>query len=133
MHPEAIVIGSDQTCACEGELLHKPGDFANACEQLTRLSGKTHQLFTAVCLLYGDRQQTHCGCNLANDAEARPCGDRAVCGGRPAAGLRRFVQAGAAWYRGFFSAINSRNHAAITGLPLMAVAELLRAWGVASP
>ena len=131
MHPEAIVLGSDQTCACEGELLHKPGDFANACEQLTRLSGKTHQLFTAVCLLYGDRQQTHCDItSLTMRRLTRVEVERYVAADQPldCVGSYKLEQHGIA----LFSAIDSRDHTAITGLPLIAVAELLRAWGVTS-
>jgi septum formation protein len=50
-HPDAWVIGSDQLGWFEDERLGKPEDRAQAKRQLGRLSGTTHSLFTAVCLL----------------------------------------------------------------------------------
>jgi septum formation protein len=49
-HPEALVIGSDQTLSLGGELLHKPADMEAARRQLLSLSGKTHQLSSAAVL-----------------------------------------------------------------------------------
>ena len=49
-HPKTIVIGSDQTLSLEGELFHKPSDMEGARRHLLRLSGKTHQLNSAVVL-----------------------------------------------------------------------------------
>ena len=49
-HPNALVIGSDQTLSLGGELFHKPADMEAARRQLLRLSGRTHQLSSAVAL-----------------------------------------------------------------------------------
>ena len=49
-HPDAIVIGADQLLICEGEIFSKPGTRAKARRQLEALSGRTHQLISAVCL-----------------------------------------------------------------------------------
>lgn len=49
-HPEALVIGSDQTLSLGDELLHKAADMEGARRQLLLLSGKTHQLSSAVVL-----------------------------------------------------------------------------------
>lgn len=49
-HPEALVIGSDQTLSLSDEPLHKVADMEAARRQLLRLSGKTHQLSSAVVL-----------------------------------------------------------------------------------
>ena len=45
--PDRIVIGADQTLACEGRLFHKPIDHAAAQQQLAALSGRTHVLHSA--------------------------------------------------------------------------------------
>lgn len=45
-----IVIGADQTLALGKKLLHKPVDRNTAAEQLSRLSGRTHQLHSAVVI-----------------------------------------------------------------------------------
>lgn len=45
-----LVIGSDQVLSFEGEMLHKPEDMEAARRRLLALSGKTHQLHSAVTL-----------------------------------------------------------------------------------
>lgn len=54
-HPQALVIGSDQTLSLEGELFHKPADMEAARRHLLRLSGKTHHLNSAVALAAGGK------------------------------------------------------------------------------
>ena len=49
--PSDIVIGADQICYCEGKIYSQPGDHDTAIAQLSSLAGKTHQLYTAVCLI----------------------------------------------------------------------------------
>jgi septum formation protein len=44
------VLGADQTLACGAVMLHKPLDRQSAAEQLAFLSGKTHQLHSAVVI-----------------------------------------------------------------------------------
>jgi len=43
-----FIIGSDQILVCDGEIISKPKNAKEAGEQLAFLSGKTHQLITAV-------------------------------------------------------------------------------------
>ena len=45
------VIGSDQTLGLDGEMLHKPADMEGARRRLLQLSGRTHQLNSAVCIV----------------------------------------------------------------------------------
>jgi septum formation protein len=49
--PGAVVIGSDQTLSLQGEILHKPRSKDEAIDRLLRLSGRTHQLNSGVCLV----------------------------------------------------------------------------------
>jgi len=49
--PDALVIGSDQVAALGDERLDKPGNHANALQQLRKLSGKAADFHTAVSLL----------------------------------------------------------------------------------
>jgi len=53
LYPEALIIGSDQICALENNILHKPGSHKKAIEHLHNLSGKMHQQHSAVCLYRG--------------------------------------------------------------------------------
>lgn len=52
-HPEALVIGSDQTLSLGDEIFHKPADMEGARRHLLKLSGKTHSLNSAVVLTQG--------------------------------------------------------------------------------
>lgn len=46
------VIGSDQLVSFDGQILGKPGTADKAIEQLGRLQGRTHELITAVAMVY---------------------------------------------------------------------------------
>jgi septum formation protein len=50
-HPEALVIGCDQTLSLGDRVFHKPRDKEDARRHLLDLSGKTHQLNSAVVLM----------------------------------------------------------------------------------
>lgn len=45
-----LYIGSDQVAVVGEEILGKPGNFANACAQLARLSGRQVRFLTGLCL-----------------------------------------------------------------------------------
>lgn len=49
-YPEDVIIGSDQICALDQEILNKPGSHEKNIEHIKYLSGKSHQLITAVCI-----------------------------------------------------------------------------------
>ena len=49
-HPEALVIGADQTLSLDEKIFHKPADMEGARRRLLALSGKTHELNSAVVL-----------------------------------------------------------------------------------
>ncbi len=49
-HPEALVIGADQTLSLDEKIFHKPADMEGARHRLLALSGKTHELNSAVVL-----------------------------------------------------------------------------------
>jgi septum formation protein len=50
VHPDRIVIGADQTLALESRLFTKPTGRAQASDQLHALSGKTHELHSAIAV-----------------------------------------------------------------------------------
>jgi septum formation protein len=57
-YPEAIVIGSDQVASSGARVLHKSGHAAGARDQLTALSGKAANFFTA-CAIIGTSAGVH--------------------------------------------------------------------------
>ncbi len=56
-----LVIGADTVVACEGQILGKPKDAANAQDMLRMLQGRSHEVYTGVTFIYcnagtGDKQ-----------------------------------------------------------------------------
>lgn len=51
-NPGALVLGCDQVAALKGEILSKPETQDEAIDQLTRLSGQTHQLLSAAVIYH---------------------------------------------------------------------------------
>lgn len=50
MHPDALIIGSDQVATIDGRILGKPGSHERAVEQLMRASGQRVSFLTGLCL-----------------------------------------------------------------------------------
>lgn len=46
-----VVLGADTCVLCQGEILGKPADLADARRMLLLLSGRTHQVMTGLCAL----------------------------------------------------------------------------------
>jgi septum formation protein len=59
IHPQALVIGADQTLALGQTRLNKPKDMAEARRQLDALNGRTHTLFSAVALIHNGKTIWH--------------------------------------------------------------------------
>lgn len=49
---DAIVLGADTVVAVDGEVLGKPKDETDAVRMLSMLSGRKHQVYTGVCIIY---------------------------------------------------------------------------------
>lgn len=131
-HPEAAVIGSDQLVAFEGEILGKPGSHSAAVEQLLQLAGSSHDLVTAVAICAGGKTLRHTDvAELRVRDLSRDEVERYVAADQPldCAGSYRIESLGIS----LFERIRCDDHAAITGLPLMAVASMLRRLGFALP
>ena len=55
--PDALVIGADTIVALDNMILGKPKDEADALKMLQFLQGKTHQVYTGVCMMMADKTQ----------------------------------------------------------------------------
>ena len=53
---DAVVLGADTAVVLDGRILGKPEDFAESRAMLQALSGRSHQVMTAVALVSGDRE-----------------------------------------------------------------------------
>ena len=129
---EAIVIGSDQLVDLDGEVLGKPGSPEAAAAQLRRMRGRSHRLITAMALAHPDGLRRHTDVTTLTMRELDDAAiERYVAADRPldCAGAYKLEARGIA----LFERIESEDHSAITGLPLIALCTHLRALGVAIP
>ena len=70
-----IVIAADTIVVCNGEILGKPRDAADASRMLHMLSGRDHQVMTGMTLLRG----SHCrSCTEITDIHFRDLTDREI-------------------------------------------------------
>ena len=53
---DELLITADTIVWLDGEVLEKPKDEADACRMLRKLSARTHQVFTGVCLTTHEQQ-----------------------------------------------------------------------------
>lgn len=117
------VLGADTIVILNGEVLEKPRDAGHAAEMLRMLSGKTHQVMTAVAL--ADKQQT-LDCLVVTEVTFRLLSEQDiatyVASGEP------LDKAGAYGIQGlggcFVRKINGSYHA-VVGLPPVETYELL--------
>ncbi len=54
-HP---VLGADTEVVLDGEILGKPRDRGHGLDMLRRLSGRTHEVLSGVCVVHGEREYT---------------------------------------------------------------------------
>ena len=132
LHPEAIVIGADQVCAMDQTLLSKPGSPERAIEQLASLAGRQHRLLTAVCVACSEeviefRNTATLSMRSLTSQEIQRYVD--LDEPQQCAGAYKLERAGVS----LFEEILCEDHSAITGLPLMELAETLRRLGVQVP
>jgi septum formation protein len=131
-HPGSIVIGSDQLVAFEGQVLGKPGSTERAIDQLLSMSGREHQLLTAVALADASGIEIHLDvARLWVRPLSRQEAARYVETERPldCAGSYKIEGLGIS----LFDRIECADQTAIVGLPLLTLCKMLRARGFALP
>ena len=131
VYPKAIVIGADQVCAFEGQAFGKPGSPEVAAERLLIMAGHEHQLVTSVCVIGDGRSDEFTDVTrlvlrpLTHDQATRyvQLDDTAH-----VAGGYKLEERGIALFEG----IESADHTAIVGLPLMQLSRTLEGFGIAA-
>ena len=58
--PHEVIVASDTVVVLDGEVLGKPTDAGEARRMLERLSGREHEVLSAVCLLRDTEERTFC-------------------------------------------------------------------------
>ncbi len=127
----ALVIGSDQVPALDAEILQKPGCHDRAVQQLQRCSGRAVTFYTAVTIIgpgsaAGDEHvdETVVRFRALSDAEI----ESYLCLDQPydCAGSFKVESRGVM----LFDSIESQDPTGLQGLPLIWVANRLRARGI---
>ncbi|HZE13863.1 MAG TPA: nucleoside triphosphate pyrophosphatase [Chthoniobacterales bacterium] len=75
--PDAVVLAADTLVTIDGEVLGKPADFAKAVEMLRRLSGRVHEVWTAVRIVDAGRRKSR-SFHAMSRVHFRSLDDRAV-------------------------------------------------------
>ena len=73
--PEDVVVAADTIVVCQGKVLGKPKDPAEATEMLTLLSGRSHQVMTGMTVLRGQKAVT---VTEVTDLQFRPLTPREI-------------------------------------------------------
>jgi len=134
--PGMLVLGSDQVADLDGRALGKPGSIEAACRQLAECSGRTVRFHTAACLVDNRASppsamlETDTTCVIFRSIDADAIA-RYVDAERPLDCAGSFKMEGLGI--SLFERIESNDPTALIGLPLIAVARLLRAAGCALP
>ncbi|MGQ9724617.1 MAG: Maf family protein [Tepidimonas sp.] len=126
--PEGIVLCADTTVADGADILGKPADAADAARMLQRLSGRRHQVFTAVAVARDRREWLAVSRSVVTFKPLTPDEIASyIATGEP------FGKAGAYGIQGragLWARRISGSYTGIMGLPAYETAELLRRAGL---
>ena len=121
---EDLVIAADTIVVCEGKVLGKPADKAEAVWMLQSLSGRNHQVMTGCTVLYGSRAETF---TEVTDLHFRPLSQKEiesyVASGEPMDKAGAYgIQGGAA----LFCDAMAGDYYNVMGLPVCRLGQVLR-------
>ena len=124
-HP---VLGADTEVVLDGEIFGKPRDAADAAGMLRRLSGRTHQVISAVSLVSPSREMQTVSISDVSFAALTQAQIEAYLAGDQWQG-----KAGAYAIQGFAETFITRlsgSYSGVMGLPVHETAALLRQFGL---
>lgn len=130
--PRAIIIGCDQLVSLDGRILGKPGTTERAVAQLEAMSGRVHELITAVFVAGPDSEIAHTDISRLRMRDLdRSQIERYVASDAPldCAGSYKLEERGVL----LFDRIETEDATAITGLPLLALIRILERLGCVLP
>ncbi|MFN7551820.1 MAG: Maf family protein [Pseudomonadota bacterium] len=126
--PGAVVLGADTEVVLDGAVFGKPVNAADAARMLRRLSGREHQVLSALCCASAGREQTVLQCSRVRFAalsEADTEGYLAAGEWQGKAGAYAIQGRAAA-----FVAHLDGSYSGVMGLPLHEASVLLRGFGL---
>lgn len=122
------VLAADTTVVCEGEIFGKPANRGEAVVMLRRLSGRSHQVLSAVALCDASRcesrlSETEVRFRVIDEAECQRYWDT----GEPADKAGGY---GIQGYGAVFITSIQGSYSGVVGLPLAETCDLLSAFGL---
>jgi septum formation protein len=121
--PEVLILAADTEVVLDDEVFGKPRDARDAAGMLRRLSGRTHQVLSAVCLASSRRMAHALSVSEVTFASLDDATiDAYVAGGEPEGKAGAYAIQGAA--QAFISHL-SGSYSGVMGLPLHETARLL--------
>jgi septum formation protein len=130
MMPDAVVLAADTLVTIDGEVLGKPGDLDDAVRILRRLSGRAHEVWTAVRIIHAARGRAQSFQEMSR-VHFRELNDRAI--RIYLAKIDPLDKAGAYAAQGHGTEIIERiegSYSNVVGLPMERTARALRTFGV---
>ena len=126
--PDDVIIAADTIVVCEGKVLGKPRDEADAFRMLSLLSGRNHQVMTGMTVLQGDEIVTHTEVTRLRFRNLLPGEIRAyIASGEPMDKAGAYgIQGGAA----LFCTRMEGDYYNVMGLPVCALSVILRTFGL---
>jgi septum formation protein len=127
MYPVFPLVAADTAVALEGEILGKPDSIPHATDMLRRLSGRTHQVYTAVSVAFEDQVETALS---RSDVTFGALDDAEIAA--YVASTEPMDKAGAYAIQGLaavFVESVSGSYSGVVGLPLFETAGLLKHFG----
>ena len=126
--PEDVVIAADTIVVCEGKVLGKPRNEADAFRILSLLSGRHHEVMTGMTVVCGDKVITHTEVTKIHFRELLPEEIRAyIASGEPMDKAGAYgIQGGAA----LFADEMVGDYYNVMGLPVCRLAVILRSLGL---
>ena len=125
-HAGKLVLGADTVVILGGRILGKPADAADAARMLDALSGREHEVVTALALVGDGREEVHHNCTRVQFRELRAGEiDTYVASGEP------MDKAGAYGIQGLASQFVERIDGCyfnVMGLPLELLTRMLGEW-----
>jgi septum formation protein len=127
--PQKPVLAADTTVVFDGEIVGKPEDVEHAARILRALSGREHQVLTAVAIALRDRVETQISVSNVWFREIADAEIRRYCAsGEPLDKAGAYAIQGRA---GAFVTRISGSYSGIMGLPLAETVEMLQKFNVA--
>ena len=72
LYPGAVIIGADTVVALDGVVLGKPENEKDALRMLALLSGREHEVYTGVSIVWGEKAETFFSRTLVRFRELSP-------------------------------------------------------------